>query len=819
MNTAKKIIALISILGLLIPNLTFGNSTNSKSVTLEIYEQEDPEIATMVTVKFDTIEAGQEQTINVTLKNIDTKNIDINLTHETANEYGSLEPFIIDLPIQQTIPPNETISFDITFRPHTYSHYGSMVDLNEQPSLILNLEGEAPEHYDNEHYKVGYNYDYYKNRITAISEKYKISEKQILKANNAEDEADFRDKSWILIRKDEIGIDLKGTNNQPPAALLPPDPKEKQAEYPAVCADLGNSKLHNEFGQLPVEAGIIECKHDTAEYKLDQPINRAEAAKILYTLKLFSIRPDLTAEEREVIKNTGNTPANISRNYPGFTYQPGRFSDVQPSDWFANYIETLNQWHIISGDEFNNTYRPGDPLNNAESIKLIISSFLSGGKLDLQGPVQYGTDLISQQESAQYFQKKYATNLNNIKQGFTNIDDQAWYITYLAEADANGLSANQTKYTSNNSTPIIYDSTTREDFILWAMRIYTSEFKKLADKRQRLLPNDLNKQFTMGRDNLSIKNGTFVITLGDIIHAFDFRYTIPANDTNFNDKRYFFEGDEMQLNYYQSPSGELDPQKLERTFEKYSIRNQKGEKLNAQEILKNWEQEVSGGNCSGFPALAASVFNNYAQIEHYTSSNYNKLFQIQKNDSELRNLNTENPSQSTYLINMADQIRIAWLKSEFAGSPVNDTDHLSPKQLVQAYQEFFDRNPGIDYSKGFHTIPYTNGYKLASGGGHAILFYSYKKEGNKHFFGTYDSNFPNVDNLYFVVTDDGSTHWTIEYLAEDKAGNFSNPYKNNSDPNGWKVNSKSSQPVSINKIDYLGNTRHNIKSSWLISQP
>lgn len=733
--------------------------------------------------------------------------------HINIHSKGYFEHFILSKPNKTLLKPQEVGAFSVTLKPKEIGYKRLDFQIHAQEQYDLETNGHGLEPIDDQYYALKqYSSILAKNLAEELSDSLNINPEEFLQYNNFEDSTRIEHNQIVKVSKFQVDQSL--TKKQSTETAPPSEPIEEQEDQPKTCAPLGNSKLHNEFGLLPVEAGIIECQFTTEDYNLDKPIKRAEAAKIIYTLKLFSLRPDLSPAERQEIKEKHNIPVKISRSYMSSTYQPDRYSDVKSSDWFANYVETLTKWHIISGDEFSNTFRPGDSLNNAESIKIIISSYLSGGLYDHQGPIQYGTDLNTQKESAKYFQNKYNNNLNNIKNGFTHINDKAWYITYLAEADAKGLSANQASYTTSNSIPAIHDSTTREDFILWAMRIYSSDVKNSDQVSKRFLV-DKTKNFTFGQDNLSIKNRSFLITLGDIIHAFDLRYTIPAKNQNFNNKRYFFEGEEMQLDYYKNDSGQLDPAKLDKTLEKYSIRNQKGQKLNSLSILNNWDRVIQGGNCSSFVSISASLFNNYSQINNYiTSQKYDNPFQIQETDFEQRKLNTLDSEQKNYLINMADQIRIKWLITEFSGSPKNENKYVTPKELVTTYQSFFNRNPNIDYSKGFHFIPYTNGYKMNSGEAHSLLFYSYQKVGQKHLFRTYDANFPDDNNLYFVVTENHSDDWTVEYLRKDKSGNFHKTH-NPEELERWEINKNLKKNISISKIDFLANTKYNLNQDWL----
>lgn len=53
----------------------------------------------------------------------------------------------------------------------------------------------------------------------------------------------------------------------------------------------------------------------------------------------------------------------------------GRFPDVKPTDWFDRYVTMAERYHIISADPATGRIHPNDPINRAEFLKMIASTF------------------------------------------------------------------------------------------------------------------------------------------------------------------------------------------------------------------------------------------------------------------------------------------------------------------------------------------------------------------------------------------------------------------------------------------------------------
>ncbi len=206
-----------------------------------------------------------------------------------------------------------------------------------------------------------------------------------------------------------------------------------QAGYDPECAPLPDSALKKEFGLLPMDSGVIECQKRSQGYRLGDPINRAEAAKILFTLKLFSLYPDLSSEQREAVKAKANVE-RVSKNYSVSQYT-GSYLDVTKEDWFSDYIATLTKWGILSGDGGAKTFRPGDPANHPEAIKMALGSYLSAGTLENGTTLQEWDEMTAQRQEE--FLKENKEAILSLKSAFPGYQD-AWYGPYMVSAQAYG---------------------------------------------------------------------------------------------------------------------------------------------------------------------------------------------------------------------------------------------------------------------------------------------------------------------------------------------------------------------------------------------
>lgn len=106
-----------------------------------------------------------------------------------------------------------------------------------------------------------------------------------------------------------------------------------------------DTSLRRKIIYTAVSYGIVQG-YDDGTFQPDQPVNRAEALKILTLAAQLQLPPGA---------ETGVTLA---------------FPDVEERDWFAPTLKTAMYYDIVSGYP-DGTFRPGNPITRAESAKII----------------------------------------------------------------------------------------------------------------------------------------------------------------------------------------------------------------------------------------------------------------------------------------------------------------------------------------------------------------------------------------------------------------------------------------------------------------
>ncbi len=97
-----------------------------------------------------------------------------------------------------------------------------------------------------------------------------------------------------------------------------------------------------------VRYGIVQG-YDDGTFKADQPVNRAEALKMLLLAAQLDMPPG------------GGSGATLS--------------DVAPDDWFAPTVDVALHYEIVSGYP-DGTFRPASPITRAESAKIVWQTML-----------------------------------------------------------------------------------------------------------------------------------------------------------------------------------------------------------------------------------------------------------------------------------------------------------------------------------------------------------------------------------------------------------------------------------------------------------
>jgi hypothetical protein len=77
-----------------------------------------------------------------------------------------------------------------------------------------------------------------------------------------------------------------------------------------------------------------------------------------------SFRPNSVINRAELVR-----AISIANNWYIVDYEPNTFTDVNPDDWFADYVQTAVERGVISAS--NDRFRPADRVSRAELIKLI----------------------------------------------------------------------------------------------------------------------------------------------------------------------------------------------------------------------------------------------------------------------------------------------------------------------------------------------------------------------------------------------------------------------------------------------------------------
>lgn len=112
------------------------------------------------------------------------------------------------------------------------------------------------------------------------------------------------------------------------------------------------------------DQGILSG-YDDGTFKPSQKVSRAEAAKMLLkTVGNFT--------EPEPQTETESQPSSPS------------FTDVPPSHWATSYITEAQKRGIIGGYE-DNSFKPDDPINLAETLKMLCKTIENYSKIEIAG--------------------------------------------------------------------------------------------------------------------------------------------------------------------------------------------------------------------------------------------------------------------------------------------------------------------------------------------------------------------------------------------------------------------------------------------------
>ena len=141
------------------------------------------------------------------------------------------------------------------------------------------------------------------------------------------------------------------------------------------------------------DQGIISG-YPNGEFHPEGLINRAEAVKILVGMKF----------DKSAIEGSVDWHVKLRHRYV-------IFPDVKIGEWFGKYVEMAYQNKIVQGYP-DNTFKPGNNINFAEALKIILESY----KVDYRNLAFKESPLLYVKKSdwfAPYFTYAYEYNLIN----------------------------------------------------------------------------------------------------------------------------------------------------------------------------------------------------------------------------------------------------------------------------------------------------------------------------------------------------------------------------------------------------------------------
>lgn len=114
-----------------------------------------------------------------------------------------------------------------------------------------------------------------------------------------------------------------------------------------VFTDVTSAHPHYQAIITLHERGVIEG-YTNNTFRPDQPVNRAEALKI-------------------ILLGSGIFSPDIQEDF-------SVFPDVVPGVWYAKYVAKAKNLKIVAGDATTGLFRPGDTINLAEILKILIEA-------------------------------------------------------------------------------------------------------------------------------------------------------------------------------------------------------------------------------------------------------------------------------------------------------------------------------------------------------------------------------------------------------------------------------------------------------------
>ena len=157
----------------------------------------------------------------------------------------------------------------------------------------------------------------------------------------------------------------------------------------SVFPDVADDHQYFDAIEYVKDGGIVQG-YDDGYYKPEKEINRAEFLKIL-----------LETKHKEALESA------VGRNC---------FNDIVGDEWYAKYVCYGKDLGIINGYD-DETFRPGDPINVIEALKVLLETM---------------TDEIWPLSTGGYYDTAAEALLENLDETLSDTDGQ-WYEKYLMQ--------------------------------------------------------------------------------------------------------------------------------------------------------------------------------------------------------------------------------------------------------------------------------------------------------------------------------------------------------------------------------------------------
>ncbi len=131
------------------------------------------------------------------------------------------------------------------------------------------------------------------------------------------------------------------------SAVTVPDWLRSKYDAHTIFPDLSANHRYYEAAVDLKRQGIVQGDSDTGYIRIDAPVNRAEAAKMLAISLEISVKTDY-----------------------GMSY----FTDVEMSDWFFLYVQNLVDMGVFKGYQ-DGSFGPGRSINLGEMVKIVAAGF------------------------------------------------------------------------------------------------------------------------------------------------------------------------------------------------------------------------------------------------------------------------------------------------------------------------------------------------------------------------------------------------------------------------------------------------------------